>query len=112
MWRVRVRVTDAAVTMPLTPLTRRALFVSLYVGATLLASAALVTIAVLAPAPPVALPMIVATCIALPMVAAWEMPRSVVVLRAAVASARGRRHVEQLRRELDRLPETRHPLGL
>src|SRR5688572_28628427 len=109
MWRVRVRVTDGAV---MTPLTRRAVFVCLYVGATLLASVALVTIAVLAPAPPVALPMIVATCIGLPMVAAWEMPRSVVILRAAVAGARSHRHLSQLRRELDRLPETRHPLGL
>jgi hypothetical protein len=66
--------------------------------------------AALVPAPAAVLPFIVATCICLPMIAAWEAAPSIALIQDG---RRTRRLViSQLRRELDELPETHHPLGL
>jgi len=74
--------------------------------ATALACAGLAAAAALVPAPPGAIPMVAITCVAMPMLAGWQLPRA--------APARHRRElraaVAQLRRELDALPEVPHPL--
>jgi len=62
----------------------------------------LLAAAMLVPAPLVVLPFVIVTCIACPMAATYE---------AAEALAALREPRRQLRRELDRLPETQHPLG-
>ena len=98
---------------PSLPTPRRARIACLFAGATALGCAALLGAAVLVPAPAVALPMILAACIGLPMAAATELPISIAVLRATRdAAALTQRHLSDLRRDLDRLPETRHPLDL
>lgn len=66
------------------------------------ACAGLIAAAVLVPAPPVVLPFVVLVCVAGPMAATFELARVLALLREPAA---------QLRRELDRLPETPHPLG-
>jgi hypothetical protein len=67
--------------------------------------AALLTAAVLVPAPTPILVMIVAVSIGFPMHAAWDLSR-------VTAAAGPRLDLAELRRQLDRLPETQHPLGL
>ncbi|HEU4974908.1 MAG TPA: hypothetical protein VFT50_07425 [Baekduia sp.] len=88
---------------------RRAVRACVFVAVTAFMCAGLLSAAVLIPAPPVALPMILAVCIGLPMAAAFELPTAVSVLRGA---RRRRRDLSALRRELELLPETQHPLGL
>jgi hypothetical protein len=61
--------------------------------------------AIVVPAPASALGLIVAVSIAFPMLAAWDLAR-------VTAAAGPRLDLNELRRELDRLPETRHPLDL
>lgn len=72
--------------------------------------AGLASAAALVPAPGPVVPFAVAVSVVLPMLAAWQCSAAFAVLR------RGRPLDEaalgQLRRELDRLPETGHPLGL
>lgn len=89
--------------------TRLLVLRALYVALTLLCAAGLVAAAVLVPAPPTVLPAVVVLAIATPMVAAWELSFVISALRHA---ARDGRAVAGLRRELDALPETPHPLGL
>ena len=72
---------------------------------TIAACALLLAAAVLAPAPIAVLPLVTAVCIGCPLVLGWSLPPSVTVLR-------GDRALRALRRGLDRLPETKHPLGL
>jgi len=76
-----------------------------------IASAALFTAAALVPAPPAVLPLVVAVCIGGPMVAAWEM-RSMLGRTRRPRAPLDRRAVARMRRALDELPETKHPLGL
>ena len=64
--------------------------------------AGLIAAAVLVPAPRVVLPAVVLVCVVGPIAAAFELARALAVLREPAA---------ELRRELDRLPETPHPLG-
>jgi hypothetical protein len=85
---------------------RQATLVCLSAVLSLLLCAGLCSAAMLAPAPVDVLPVVVATCLALPLLSSWRLPSAVGVLRA------GRRSLNQLRRELERLPETEHPLGL
>lgn len=66
--------------------------------------AALLTAAVLVPAPTPILLTIVVVSIGFPMHAAWDLSR--------VTAAGPRLDPAELRRQLDRLPETQHPLGL
>ena len=72
---------------------------------TALVCAALLTVAILVPAPIAVLGPLVSVCIALPMLAAWELSR-------VSAAAGSRLDVNQLRRDLDQLPEIQHPLDL
>jgi len=74
---------------------------------TALISAAVCVGAILAPAPAVAIPLVVAICIGCPMFGGWEVPNALAALRANRAG----KAMARLRRSLDRLPETEHPLG-
>ena len=67
-----------------------------------LTCAGLIAAAVLVPAPPVIVPVVVLVGVAGPMAATFELARARAVLRGPAA---------ELRRELDRLPETPHPHG-
>ena len=79
----------------------------------LLACAGLLIAAVLAPAPPAVLPLLVFVCLGCPLALGWSLPASLAVLRAAREHEDDRARVmDTLRRQLDRIPETRHPLGL
>jgi hypothetical protein len=74
----------------------------------LLTCAGLVSAAALVPAPPVVVPFVVLVCVGCPMLAAWELPSAIAALRRRPEA----RAIASLRRKLDRLPETEHPLGL
>jgi hypothetical protein len=74
---------------------------------TALISAAVCTGAILAPAPAVAIPLVVAICIGCPLFAGWEVPSALIALRVKRAG----KSLVKLRRSLDELPETEHPLG-
>jgi ABC-type nitrate/sulfonate/bicarbonate transport system permease component len=82
---------------------RRVIIVGLFASAATLVCAALLTAAVLVPAPTAVLPFVIASCLGCPMAATYELSRAVAAVRDP--------HVE-LRRDLDRLPETPHPLDL
>jgi hypothetical protein len=79
---------------------RDAAVTCLIAGVTALICAAMLAAAVLAPAPPLVVPFIVVVGIGLPLMAAWDVPAAVDVLRGEA------RLIAQFRRELDRLPET------
>jgi hypothetical protein len=81
-------------------------------GVTALVCAALLTAAALVPAPPAALPMLVLVCIGCPMAAACELPAALARLRTPAGLATDSRALDVMRRQLDALPETQHPLGL
>jgi hypothetical protein len=71
--------------------------------------------AILVPAPPAALPLIALVCVGLPMLGAWELARTHAALGGLGSALRrgGRldeRALHELRRALERLPETMHPL--
>ena len=85
------------------PARRRALLVSLFAAFAALACGALLTAAVLVPAPVAVLPFMIAACVGCPMAAAYELARAIAAVRDPQL---------ELRRELDRLPETPHPLDL
>jgi hypothetical protein len=87
------------------PTRRQAILACVFAALTAVACATLLSAAALAPAPPVLLPFVAATCVACPMFAAWDLPRAIALLR-------GDRSLARLRRHLARLPETQHPLGL
>jgi hypothetical protein len=87
----------------LTP--RRAVARCLYAALTVLVCAGLASAAALARAPDVALLVIVVVCIAVPMAAAWELPPAIAALRRRTDA------VSSLRRQLEQLPEVKHPLG-
>lgn len=73
---------------------------------TVLVCVGLFTAAALVPAPPAVLPIVALVCIGGPMVAAWE-------LRGALSTLRhGGGEIAAMRRQLEQLPETPHPLGL
>jgi len=83
--------------------------------------AGLLAAATLAPAPPLALPFVIGVCIGGPMLAVWELPISLAVLREwrrmSASPAESTEPLEpwaldDLVRKLDDLPETEHPLGL
>jgi hypothetical protein len=73
-------------------------------------SAGVFTAAALVPAPPAVLPLVVLVAVGCAMLAAWELRPTVGGTRRT-ASPLGRRAEERLRRQLDELPETQHPLG-
>ena len=88
------------------PTRRDAILGLAFAALTAVACAGLLFAAALAPAPLAALPFLVVLCIACPMAATWSVPASIAVLRTDA------RAVARLRRSLDQLPETSHPLGL
>jgi hypothetical protein len=61
---------------------------------------------VLVPAPPAVLPFAAFVCIGCPVLATWHLPRSLSAVTADDSA------LSELRRALDKLPETKHPLGL
>jgi hypothetical protein len=77
---------------------------------TALISAAVCVVAILAPAPAAAIPLVVVISIGCPIFAGWNVPLAVARLRA---HGRARRDpISQLRASLEQLPEVEHPLGL
>ena len=82
---------------------RRAIHACVSVTVTALVCAGLLAAAALVPAPPLVLVLVIVVCIGCPMAAAYELARAVPALRDPAA---------ELRRQLDSLPETEHPLGL
>ena len=81
----------------------RAILTALFAASATVFCAALLTAALLVPAPTTVLPLVIVTCLGCPMAGAYELARAVAAVRDP--------HVA-LRRDLDRLPETPHPLGL
>jgi hypothetical protein len=76
---------------------------------------ALLCAAILVPAPPAVLPLLGLVCVGLPMLATWELARTHAALGGILrVLRRGRpsdeRALNDLRRALERLPETEHPL--
>jgi hypothetical protein len=82
---------------------RRAILAALFTGLTTLFCGALLAAAVLVPAPEAVLPFVIVACLGCPMAASYDLARAIGPLRDARL---------QLRRDLDRLPETPHPLDL
>lgn len=94
------------------PSRRQALVACISVFLVLLTCAALLSAAVLVPAPPAVVPFIVAIAIGCPMLAGLQLPVSIAVLRATRPRNRMRelRDLAEMRRFLRELPETPHPL--
>ena len=111
----------SATPSPVFPSRRQAILRCAFAALTALMCAGLLSAAALVPAPPAMLPFLVVMCVGLPMAAACELPAAIAALRRA-GDGRGRRSgwrsgldtraLEALRRQLDQLPETQHPLGL
>jgi hypothetical protein len=76
---------------------------------TVLVSVGLCVAAILAPAPAMALPLVVTVCVGCPLFAGWQVP---VALQCLRADRSGSRAIRALRRSLKQLPEIQHPLGL
>lgn len=87
------------------PTRHQARLICLFAAVTTVVCASLLAAAALVPAPAAVLPLIILVCIGCPMAAAYELP-------PAMAALRGERAWSALRRQLDDLPETPHPLGL
>jgi hypothetical protein len=97
-------------TRPL-PTYRQALATCVVTALTAVACGGLLCAAALVPAPPVVLPLIVSVCVVVPMVMACESIPALAVLRSRWSRRRlDQRALGRLRRELDQLPETGHPL--
>ena len=96
------------------PTRRQAVLACAFVALTALTCAVLLSAAVLVPAPAVVVPFVVAICIGCPMLAALELPASIAVLRAGRTGRRApdARLLADMRRYLQQLPETQHPLDL
>jgi hypothetical protein len=93
-------VTDTA-TLP----RRTAVLTCILAACTALLCAGMLTAAVLAPAPPLAVPFVVLAGTGLPIVAAWDLPPAVASLRGRpVPGSHAARVLAEFRRELDRLP--------
>ena len=85
---------------------RQALFNLALIAAALVACAGMLTLAALAPAPPLAQPLIVLVCVGFTAVMAGQAPESLRVVRDSNAA------VERMLHQLEQLPEVEHPLGL
>jgi hypothetical protein len=104
-------------TSPSVRVRRQAVAVCLFAALTVLLCGALITAAVLLHPPLVVLPLIVLVGSGCPLAAGCELPKALAALRAARVTRRARREadgqaVAALRRDLEGLPETPHPLGL
>ena len=96
---------------------RRALAVSAFAVFTALVCGGLITAAMLVPAPVAVLPLVAIACVGLPMLAAWQLASVHIALGGLRPALRRRRvrpldesALQELRRSLASLPETRHPL--
>jgi hypothetical protein len=93
--------------VPPSPNARRRALVSVVLAVVaVLVCSGLLAAAMLVPAPPAILPLAILVAIACPMLAAWELRGSLGALREQEMHP-----ITKLRRTLDRLPETKHPLG-
>ena len=81
---------------------RRLLVAAISLTLSVLTAASLVVAAALVPAPPAVLPLLVLVSIGTPVAGTFELASAMAEIDAPRA---------QLRRELDRLPETPHPHG-
>ena len=88
--------------LPSRDVRRRAGLACLAVVLMAVACAGLIAAAVLVPAPRAVLPLVMFVCVAGPIAMTFELTRALAVLREPAA---------ELKRDLDRLPETPHPLG-
>ena len=93
------------------PARRQAILTCVFSALAVVVSAGLLSAAALVPAPPAVLPLLACVCIGAPMLAAWELRPNVGALRRG-RSPRDTRALASMRRFLDDLPETQHPLGL
>jgi hypothetical protein len=75
---------------------------------TIVTSAMLIGAAILAPAPEAVVPFVIIIAIGCPILASWQVPQVVAMLRAKRFATRA---LSQLHRGLAQLPETEHPLG-
>lgn len=97
------------------PPRRQAAMVCAVAAVAAIIGAGLLCAAILVPAPAAVLPLLGLVCVGLPMLAAWELARTHAALGGIMrALHRGRpldeRALKDLRRALERLPETAHPL--
>ena len=100
-------------TAPSTSLRRQAAVLCLFALLTVLLCGALITAAVLLHPPLAAVPVIVLVGIGCPLAVGCELPKALVTLRAGcLPRAAHGRAMAALRRDLDLIPETSHPLGL
>lgn len=98
--------------MPNTSPTRRhAVLTCVFVSVTALVAAGLLVLAALTPVPAAALPLVLAVCTACPVAAGCELRPAIRDLRRLRLADADRRALEALRRQLEALPETPHPLG-
>ena len=89
------------------PTPRQALLVCIDALVAAVLCAGVMIAAALVPAPTAVIPLAVVVGIVCPMLSAVELPGAIAVLRG-----RDGRALAELRRTLDLLPETEHPLGL
>ena len=95
------------------PTYRQAIATCVFTALSALTCAGLMGAAALVPAPPLVLPFLIAVCVVYPMLAVWRLSSSLAVLRHRWPRRRlDERALGELRSELDRLPETGHPLDL
>lgn len=94
------------------PATRhQAIVLCAFVAVTALACAGLLAAVALVPAPLAVLPLVTVVCIGSSMVAGHELPAAIAGLRRTRRAPLDRGALDTLRRQLDQLPETQHPLG-
>jgi hypothetical protein len=93
------------------PTRRQALAACFVAALTVAACAGLLGAAVAAHAPVAVVPLLTVVCVGCPIAATWPLPTSIAVLRTTGSLSESRLDPKALRRHLDRLPETEHPLG-
>jgi hypothetical protein len=87
---------------------RQARLILIVAAMTALMCMAVCAAAILVPAPPAVVPLVVASCVGAPLFAGWEAP---IALASVRADRSHRKALARLRRSLDRLPEVEHPHG-
>jgi hypothetical protein len=94
------------------PARRQTALTCVFSALAVIVSAGLFSAAALAPAPPAVIPLVVVVCIGAPALAAWELSKTIGARRRPSPSPLDSTALTTLRRHLDELPETQHPLGL
>jgi hypothetical protein len=92
------------------PSRRHAVLICVSSLVVLLMAAGLCSAAILAHAPAAVVPLIAVSCAGLPLLAACRLPVAVAALRTK-SPPRSDLSLADLRRELNQLPETKHPFG-